>query len=526
MTKAEIIRKLAKRVGVSDLDAKIFFEVFLRKVSQQLNPGETIKIKNFGYFQVRTGKLKNDIGVESENALADLIVFYPLKHEQDEVDENLIFNVPYKNEEEYNLIDSYFSLSFGKPVIPLRDANVSEYFIPPTGNEFRRLIDTKADKLLREVEVVDNIKGNEILIIDPELLNPHQIEINWEDADLNPDSPEIITGKLGQISLNEPETFTWDFSDKLEKQIEEESLLDTENDNEFKENKSSEELTWDFGEFTDEEDAKTIDFQRVESVTSSFNITPIEKDNSDLSDKSDSVSSEDSELLKIINEELKDEGFSEVKSNQLNNESEFSEKKEPIRETVVETPLIKRTPELAKRRGMGLYIIPVVILVIGGAVLFYFKYIQVPRANNELSIIKNTKSKVAAVTIERNYDIPITYPYAKDSIVNSTVTQIDKNTSSNISNQNNEKTQIKEQSDLSSPIKVKEFIYKSGGKYLVQVSAWNTRKSALNNSAFYTGKGYQTEIFKATLDHSTWFRVMVGNFNTEDEAVKFHNSSR
>ena len=58
MTKAEIIRKLARRVGVQDMEAKIFFEIFLRKVSLQLNPGETIKVNNLGFFQVRTGKIR------------------------------------------------------------------------------------------------------------------------------------------------------------------------------------------------------------------------------------------------------------------------------------------------------------------------------------------------------------------------------------------------------------------------------------------------------------------------------------
>ena len=33
MTKAELIRKVAKNVGVPDTDAKIFFELFLKRIS-------------------------------------------------------------------------------------------------------------------------------------------------------------------------------------------------------------------------------------------------------------------------------------------------------------------------------------------------------------------------------------------------------------------------------------------------------------------------------------------------------------
>src|ERR1035437_9104303 len=211
MTKAEVIRKLAKKVGVQDLDAKIFFEVFLRKVSLQLNPGETIKIKNFGYFQIHTGKIIKTHVNNSHPVSADLIAFYPLLEEQDEAHENLIFNIPDKKEEEYNLIDSYFSLSFGKPVIPLKGANISEYFIPPTGNELRRLFDTKADKLLQEVEVVENyVKGNEVLLIDPESISANQIEINWEEININSDSDRKNKRNTEQSSLKESDAFSWE----------------------------------------------------------------------------------------------------------------------------------------------------------------------------------------------------------------------------------------------------------------------------------------------------------------------------
>ena len=156
MTKAEIIRKLAKKVGVQDLDAKIFFEVFLRKVSLQLNTGETMKINNLGYFQVRSSNVKKTPANNFIPMSPDIIVFYPLPTEKLGSNESLIFNIPYKDEEEFNLIDSYFSLSFGKAVIPLEGANISEYFIPPTGIELKRLFDSKADKLLQEVEILEN----------------------------------------------------------------------------------------------------------------------------------------------------------------------------------------------------------------------------------------------------------------------------------------------------------------------------------------------------------------------------------
>ena len=53
MTKAELIRKIAKRSGVPDSEAKIFFEIFLKRISVLLKPGEAIKLNAFGYFNYR-----------------------------------------------------------------------------------------------------------------------------------------------------------------------------------------------------------------------------------------------------------------------------------------------------------------------------------------------------------------------------------------------------------------------------------------------------------------------------------------
>jgi nucleoid DNA-binding protein len=544
MTKAEIIRKLAKKVGVSDLDAKIFFEVFLRKVSLQLNPGESIKVKNFGYFQVRTGKIKNASVNESDSMLADLMIFYPLKHEKGESNEIIIFNIPIKQQEDYNLIDSYFSLSFGKPVIPLKDANVSEYFIPPTGNELRRLIDTKADKLLQEVEVVENnLKGNEILLIDPESLNPYQIEINWEEMDSEPE----------QEQSKEPETYTWDFSGELEKQIEEEALLDTGNeDNQLVENPELEELTWDFGEFKkDREDPD--EFQRVESVTSAFNIDHKIEEISEVDEGLNIISPrlvihEDPDLLNSINEEMNEEDFAEIKSNPDNVEIEINaiadedieipgtdspyQLDREIEETFNEIPQsIERGLPYSKKKGTGLYVTIVLLFLLCGSLFIYLKYARfhIP-FTQKVSSVKVEESKPTVAIIERDFDIPVTYPYEKESNLNTAFESIDKNALDGKNTTEKEPVKQPDESKIEqvkSPlVKVKELIYKSGDKYLVQVSSWSSEKNALKHASYYNGKGYQTEIVKANLNKGIWYRVMVGYFNSVEDAAKFHSPSK
>ncbi|MDR3610829.1 MAG: SPOR domain-containing protein [Ignavibacteriaceae bacterium] len=546
MTKAEIIRKLAKRVGVSDLDAKIFFEVFLKKVSLQLNPGETIKVKNFGYFQVRTGKIKNSLE-DSESLLVDLILFFPLKNEQEDSEEILIFNIPAKHQEDYNLIDSYFSLSFGKPVIPLKDANVSEYFIPPTGNELRRLIDSKADKLLQDVEVVDgNLKGNEILLIDPDSFNPGQIEINWDEIDIKTGSSETIIGKSDNSNLTESETYSWDFSGELEKQIEEDALLDTGNeDSQVSQNQDGKELTWDFGEFTKDKEGAG-EFLRVESVSSVFNIdhetseVPGSDDNLD-DGSSDLLLHEDLDLLNSINEELNEENFAAVRDDSVKDEIETDavtphKLNMEIQETFDEIPPIQEsTLNYSPKRNIGLYVIFVLLFLLCGSVFLYLKFTNFHfPAFNKTAGVRISETKPNSVLIDRDFSIPVNYPYTKDSSVNVKIEPVDNNAfdkkAKNSESQNAQINQPGEskivQIKSSSNAKVKEFIYKSGDKYLVQVSSWSSEKNALKHASYYNGKGYQTSIVKANLDTGTWYRVMVGYFNSEDEAEKFHNPSK
>ena len=580
MTKAEIIRKLAKKVGVQDLDAKIFFEVFLRKVSLQLNPGETIKIKNFGYFQVRTGKIKNK-SANSDPVLADLIVFYPLQNEQDEADDDLIFNIPNKKEEEYNVIDSYFSLSFGKPVIPLKDANISEYFIPPTGNELRRLFDTKADKLLQEVEMVKNFaKRDEILLIDSELIDPNQMAINWDEINNNPVSPENVINDTKQSSLKESDAFSWEFGEDLERQIEEEALLDTENEEKlFVENDDLKDISWNFGQNLSEKkesppltenkwiikENELKEFQRVKSVFSDFNI-----DNKNM-DPGDHVSAEDSDLIKSINEELNEEGFAEIKhhprsyklkprifekwgkdngipeiedkKNEYDSDKSINPEPEPLLSGTI--PVITaRNLRYSNRKGIGLYVLFVSILLLAGAAFLYLKFVHTNNANNNKPVTtKISGNNSSPVIIKRDFDIPVTYPYTNDSNLVSAFDPIDKSVFDQPENKKNDDslgTNLKDQNNTNVPVKqlaqtninnnvqssvarVKDFIYKSGDKFIVQISAWSSEKRALKHASYLKEKGYQTEIVKANLNSKTWYRVRVINFNSENEAEKFYN---
>jgi len=268
MTKAELIRKIVKLSGIPDSEAKVFFEIFLQKTSGMLRPGQAVKLKNFGYFQLRQAIFKTTLSKPSgkiNQINTEVIVFSPF----DEIEEEgLIFNIPALVTEKYNYIDSYFSLSIGKPIIPLQGVKDTDYFIMPTGYEMKKLIESKVVKLLEDVEIIkDYAKDNEVLFLKKTSFKEEQDESNWSIGKL---SDETLNATTGEESFSLPgetaedvnySNVSWDFGGDLSRQIEEEAIIDASSEtassplNDESEKKSS--LEWDFGgQFIAEEKAE------------------------------------------------------------------------------------------------------------------------------------------------------------------------------------------------------------------------------------------------------------------------------
>ena len=146
MTRAELIRKIARHNGVPDYEAKYFFGTFLQKASGILQTEQAVKVNGFGYFQKRQAVFKASHLGDKQALQSDVILFSP----EDETADSLVFNIPSIYSEKSNVIDSYFSLSIGKPVIPLFGVNSGEVFLQPAGAELKKLIESKAEKLLTE----------------------------------------------------------------------------------------------------------------------------------------------------------------------------------------------------------------------------------------------------------------------------------------------------------------------------------------------------------------------------------------
>ena len=71
MTKAELIRKFSKSSGIPDQDAKIFFELLLKRISSATKIGQSLFLNGYGYFNLIKGSIKKPVFTYEENEAAN-----------------------------------------------------------------------------------------------------------------------------------------------------------------------------------------------------------------------------------------------------------------------------------------------------------------------------------------------------------------------------------------------------------------------------------------------------------------------
>lgn len=240
MTKAELIKRIAKNVGVPDTDAKIFFELFLKRISAVVEIGQSIFIQDFGYFHLIKGSIKKPVFSFKDNEVTEeaveLVLFSEDKDLRKSDTKGLVFNIPYFDEEDYHPIDSSFSLSIGKPLIPLRGVPFDNIYIPTSGYEYRRLLESKVEKIIAESLVAESVENFPVLVIDARSYNSNSVQLLWEnkseiDIDETTSAGEIASESEPELTeyekqTNELKNIAWDFGEGLSKQIEAESILD------------------------------------------------------------------------------------------------------------------------------------------------------------------------------------------------------------------------------------------------------------------------------------------------------------
>ena len=522
MDKSLIIEKIAKHFGIQDSEQKFFFEIFLRKCSEALNAGESLLIGEIGKIEYR--KVLKDENADMMAIITD--------------EDEFVFDIP-EEDKEVQSIDSYFSISIGKPVIPLRENDDSEFFIPHSGNEMKRMFELKVARFIedsKKQETEKEVEESELDFSDniPDINFSFK---NWKSssdsdselAEEKIDEEEKTENNLSEIQIEEnnlaeeanvedhiEEETVSDFAEEIPEQIseEKESQLEEVTPEIVEVPKAVEEIKEEIkGEHI--EDELEPDVEQDDNFEAGF---PGEESSEEMEDE---LESSDGQLVDEV-EDSQSDSFSVPEDTSVDDNQmvlDAAEEKD------------KRTGNHRKKSYVG-FIFVIVLLAVSGAVIYFSSY----NNQNKAVVEQNNFPKQFAVTVERTYEIPVTYPYTKgmlgepyNAIGEEILNESGKEEivpAANI----NETLSSKDNSgniEIRSPLpasRIKGYIYKYANMYAVQVSSWKSKSIAISEAKKFLDAGYDAFIEQTELnDKGTYYRVRIGGFNSLEEAENFLN---
>lgn len=544
MTKSELIRKLAKNFGVPVTESKEFFELLLIRLAEKLHPDRSCKLDDFGYFHlIKSGTSDDRFLLKlKDNLKINLMAFSENKNLSEGLNDVMLFSIPGEAELAYNEVDSAFSLSIGKPLIPLDEKDTGDFLVASSGIELKRLIESKAEK------VIDSI--DDIFVRDHE---PQTTTTSLTD--------ETTTEDLSQQSFDEQEITQndWDFGKELKREIEEESILDID---------EKENVSWDFGippgsRFNPVED----ETGEVEETRSS------ELTEEKIDDKFERVQPialvpEDEIVEEQGEDDIDENEFEEIDSGSETLLDDYSTPEIEKRDTIsldedginekfsVTSTIAEEREKFLQGRRKKSTVAPFLILffsvvIVAAAFFYYVNNIKKddPESEDLVSGFNTTKTKF----IERDFEIPVNYPYEKGEVIlESSLTSINSailnnniditkddtpEVTENVETQNNLPDETTTNIETSEPVvestplnnvttknykRVRGNIFSDGNKYVVQVASFRSESIARNEAGKLRNKGMDAFVEEAEIPgRGTWHRVKVGFFNSLSEAEDF-----
>lgn len=603
MTKAELINNFSEKVGVPDADSKMFFEILLKKLSAVLKPSQYICIPEFGYFHLIKGKIKRPTLEEYENNYEELIdiILYSSKEKLSQSEaEGFVFNIPDNDDENSRDIDSYFSLSIGKPLIPLRGYFDKKNFIPTSGYEYKLHLETKVNDLINGSEILFSEEQFPILIIDARSYNSNELHLETSSDDLDAllydektpdenaerktdenivrniawDFGEIFSPKISAESIIDltDERINQSLSDSLDNQTKvkdysrsseegnilnqllndenQDQILPSEKEKKLQDKSINEEVTK--SETDTEPDLldKLIDYEEVQAdEVQEKELKKIEDDSTDdefwkntsklfeAFNPREIRSDDEKEFIEVNTSNLSlsesSNEQSEIKLNSKNKKSDEHLIEKQQRPTIAIS--LDNNVERSKKYKKWFFIIPALLIVIVAGLYYLYKM----NNNREDNLNKNQELSISsdnASVIERDYKIPVSYPYVPESILkdslDKTKDKIDASNTveehkalNNNGNKQNETTSIANNKNLipeGRPISLGKNIYKYDNIYVVQVASFRSNQIAENEAGKYRNKGFNSFVEPVEIkDKGLWYRVKVGNFNSLAEAESF-----
>lgn len=156
--------------------------------------------------------------------------------------------------------------------------------------------------------------------------------------------------------------------------------------------------------------------------------------------------------------------------------------------------------------------------------------------NHELANTNKTANiKQQTKVIDRNYDVPVTYPYDSSKekkqagVIKDTPITKNKEIAENPAGKtvNETKSNVSEIWEPINAERIQNYIYKYPEGIVVQVSSWKSKTIAISEVNKYLKAGYTAFAEKAEITGmGLYYRVRVGYFNSLDEAKKFANGNQ
>ncbi|UCH66079.1 MAG: SPOR domain-containing protein [Ignavibacterium sp.] len=213
-------------------------------------------------------------------------------------------------------------------------------------------------------------------------------------------------------------------------------------------------------------------------------------------------------------------------------------------------------------RGLGMVFLTLfaAIIVVGGA-LYYF-LIHKDSGSNELTEIAQFDNAVNSTYVDRNYDVPVSFPYSaseskielhglssellaaqipvEQSGIEKSTTKVisDKEQAPPITTEKVTPPPVKKETttapqkvttDIVKSVQreqVSQNVFKYNNTYAVQVAAFGTKKGAEDGAAKFIKSGYSAFIEEAVVKGKSWYRLRVGGFKTLEEAKQFQKANK
>lgn len=606
MKKNDLVKLITRKAGIPDSAASEFFDIFLGKVAEEMEPGESARFGNLGYFHFRRGEIKKqeDENKDKKIEFLDLIIFSPSSELNIKSHDNVIFSIPEIHHGISDSLDLHFSLSAGKPVLPLLEGKELTEDVDQSSEANHRELERKARSLISNLHIEDNIRTEgEILLVDMKSIDSDQFEL-----ELSKEAVKKNSEKISGTSIHSSEKLrskALSFGNTLSKQIEEKSDSESYQKDQTEKTKS-ESAKWDFGkrylgntqsstsntevksepqkpdkqqdskaeikdieepveaeEFFDiniedeetpdikmddfkiseeESEQETEKFERVRSFSSTLdkesNIREDNKPKDEVDEDFDTEHFENDEFFKELKNVV---GSTDDEPDiELLEEDELPPKKEePETEIKLNRSQQQKVPKYERTNSSSSFvkILAILIIIVGGLYILFKEDGNIDMKEE----VPTTERNNSTTYVERDYDVPVTYPYdkkdngqeisgidlSKDKVSGSDEKVTTNNTSKN-------KVRTKEQpvvnrtvnNTSNEPALVESNIYNYGGYYIVQVSSFRSEQVAQNTVAKYNSQGYKASIENIVINGNNWFRVQVGNFKSLEEARNFKNSNK